>query len=151
MRLKKPSRYNRDTILIIVLAIVCAALCVVVAFAKSPLHPGHPPATPHPGVGTSPVLPVIPHPALPLPDPTASHTEYLVGRDIAPGVYHAPGGIDCAWEIARDLTPGERSIRDRHIRDGDVTATILATDVVFRTTACGQWTTGPWPATSAAN
>jgi len=78
-------------------------------------------------------------PEIPLPVPGASSNAYLVGRDITPGVYRAVGGLDCTWEIDRGLWPGEDAIRERHVRDGAITAVILPGDVLFRTDACGVW------------
>ena len=65
---------------------------------------------------------------------------YLVGTDIPPGVYRAPGGAICYWErlsglsgemddvLANDISEHSRQIVE-----------IKATDKAFKTSGCGTW------------
>ena len=65
---------------------------------------------------------------------------YLVGVDIGPGIYRAPGGAICQWErlsglggefddiIAMDFTENSRQLVE-----------VKATDVAFKVSACGRW------------
>jgi len=74
--------------------------------------------------------------------------DYMVGREVAPGVYGAPGTnslnplLACAWQRVRGWS-GEAP--DYLYGGGGsvgvaVQATIAPTDVGFRSTGCGTWT-----------
>lgn len=74
----------------------------------------------------------------PPPGPKAVITEdgtYLVGTDIKPGTYKAPGSELCYW--ARLKTGGD--IIDNHLGEGQAVVTIKKTDKAFETTGCGEW------------
>ena len=65
---------------------------------------------------------------------------YLVGVDIEPGIYRAPGGSFCSWErlsglggefddiIAIDVSENSRQI-----------VGVKATDKAFKVSGCGRW------------
>ena len=67
---------------------------------------------------------------------------YVVGKDILPGMYQAPGGQNCAWQL-------QHKDWSSVIGDGrNPVVEILATDLTFLSTGCGMWK--PAPETSKA-
>lgn len=72
---------------------------------------------------------------------------YLVGVDILPGTWEAPGTPDqqygCdwrrLWKLAGDNSDPEFIIANDFTRVTPVRAEIKATDVAFKTTNCGPW------------
>ncbi len=63
----------------------------------------------------------------------------VVGRDINPGTYTAPGGSRCYWERMGDLTGGNILAND-YATQGQVVVTILSSDAGFTSRDCGTWT-----------
>ncbi|WP_328404531.1 hypothetical protein [Nocardia sp. NBC_00403] len=72
---------------------------------------------------------------------------YLVGVDILPGIWEAPGTPDqangCDWRRLRkvegDNTDQHYIINNDFTRLTPVRAEIKATDVAFKTVSCGPW------------
>jgi zinc-ribbon domain len=64
---------------------------------------------------------------------------FLVGSEIRPGTYRAPGGSGCYWERDRDLTGGLNSILANGNPSGQTIVTILSTDKAFQSNGCGGW------------
>lgn len=64
---------------------------------------------------------------------------WLVGSDVQPGTYRAPGGEGCYWERLSGFggTTDEIVANDNPV--GPVIVTIQATDLGFATAACGAW------------
>jgi len=79
-----------------------------------------------------------PAPAAPIADTFGDGT-YVVGEDIAPGRYRAPGSdLGCYWARLSSLD-GAHSIIANDAGSGPRVVTILATDAAFETTGCGTW------------
>jgi hypothetical protein len=78
---------------------------------------------------------------------------YLVGVDILPGIWEAPGTPDqangCDWRRLRrvedDNTDQHYVINNDFTRLTPVRAEIKATDVAFKTVNCGPWHMLPPP------
>lgn len=78
---------------------------------------------------------------------------YLVGVDILPGVYEAPGTPDQAfgcdwrrlWKLEGDNTNMNYIIANDFTRVTPVRIVIKATDVAFKTENCGPWHLVPQP------
>lgn len=65
---------------------------------------------------------------------------YIVGTDIAPGTYRAPGGDTCYWERESSLSGSSDDIIANNLSPGQQTVTIAASDKGFKTQGCGTWT-----------
>ncbi|MBF6163274.1 hypothetical protein IU486_00610 [Streptomyces gardneri] len=78
---------------------------------------------------------------------------YLVGVDIAPGVWEAPGASDPAyacdwrrlWKVEGDNTNMQYIIANNYTRLSPVRVEIEPTDVGFKTENCGPWRLSPTP------
>lgn len=78
---------------------------------------------------------------------------YLVGQDILPGWYEAPGTPDqryaCDWRrlwtLEGDILDQNHIIGNNYTRKTPVRAQIKPTDVAFRTVNCGPWRLIPAP------
>ncbi|PXX64309.1 hypothetical protein DFR70_105494 [Nocardia tenerifensis] len=75
---------------------------------------------------------------------------YLVGVDIFPGVWEAPGdpnGCDWRrlWKVSGDNTDMRYIIGNNFTRFGPVRVEIKPTDVAFKTVNCGPWRLLPPP------
>ena len=88
-------------------------------------------------VPTAPPAPAMP--AASGPATTFGDGIWIVGTDIAPGAYRAPGGSLCYWARLADFS-GEDIIAN-HFTDTStqVLVEIAASDVAFETTGCGTW------------
>ncbi|QBS45757.1 hypothetical protein DMB37_11355 [Nocardia sp. CS682] len=84
---------------------------------------------------------------------------YLVGIDIFPGIWEAPGTPDPAyacdwrrlWKVEGDNTNMRYIIGNNFTRLGPIRAEIKATDVAFKTVNCGRWRLlPPQPSTGSA-
>jgi hypothetical protein len=67
---------------------------------------------------------------------------YLVGEDIKPGTYRAPGSnAGCYWERLRNLKGGMNSIiaNDLTSKKSPQLVTIAPSDMAFNTEDCGTW------------
>ena len=81
---------------------------------------------------------------------------YVVGVDIAPGIYQAPGSDDpnagCLWQrLWKVMEPGDYAEPNHYVIASDQThvtpvrVLIKPTDVAFRASHCGAWTMVPAP------
>lgn len=76
------------------------------------------------------------------PPATFGQGTFLVGSDIAPGTYRTrtlPDG--CYWERLSGLSGSLSDIIANDFTDGLSVVTIEPTDVAFRSSRCGTWTT----------
>ena len=64
---------------------------------------------------------------------------HLIGVDIEPGTYRAPGGDRCTWERLKNLSGEIQSIIAMDVRPTQPTVEIAASDRAFKTRGCGQW------------
>ncbi len=62
---------------------------------------------------------------------------WIVGEDIRPGTYRAPGGARCYWERLRNFSGN--GIITNGFGDRNPVVTIAASDAGFRTEDCGEW------------
>ena len=68
---------------------------------------------------------------------------WVVGSQLTPGAYHAPGSSDCYWSRLSDFAGrGSASEVDTHYGPGATTVTITSTDKGFASDGCGTWTAG---------
>lgn len=65
---------------------------------------------------------------------------YVVGEDIEPGRYSAPGGELCYWERLSGFGGTFDEIIANNISEGPATVEIAASDAGFTTNGCGTWT-----------
>lgn len=78
------------------------------------------------------------------PATTFGDGTWLVGVDIAPGSYRAPGGGDCHWARFADLNGEDIIITNEFsTTNSQVLVEIMAGDVAFATNGCGTWATIP--------
>ena len=82
---------------------------------------------------------------------------YVVGSDIQPGTYEAPGGPNCGWfrvsgfgGTAADIIEALYLLEDPD-PVGAVTVTIEPTDIGFTTGDCGTWTPSTTPAAPSSS
>lgn len=61
---------------------------------------------------------------------------YLVGVDIDPGMYVAPGGPDCSWSLEGAALPPKEN---RKQFDRPQVVSLSASDTTFETRHCGSW------------
>ena len=61
---------------------------------------------------------------------------YLVGVDIEPGMYVAPGGPDCWWSLAEAALPPKEN--QKQLERPQVVS-LSASDTEFETRQCGSW------------
>lgn len=76
---------------------------------------------------------------------TKSKTEfgagtYIVGTDIDPGTYHAPGGDTCYWARLSGFTGSLDDILANANPTGSTTVTISPSDKGFESSGCGTFT-----------
>jgi putative cell wall-binding protein len=73
---------------------------------------------------------------------TAPFTDgtYIVGTDIDPGTWRAPGGPSCYWERLSGFTGTLGDIIANDFDTASPAVTIAAGDAGFRTSDCGTWT-----------
>ena len=67
---------------------------------------------------------------------------YLVGVDVAPGTWRAPGGEFCTWQRLAGFSGDFGELIAIDIVTGPAIVSIAATDIGFSTTGCGSWTRG---------
>jgi hypothetical protein len=75
----------------------------------------------------------------PAPEPGFGDGIFLVGRDIAPGLYRADGTSDCYWKRLSDLSGDLDAILANDNAVGQVYVEVLPTDAAFSTEGCGTW------------
>lgn len=90
-----------------------------------------------------------PAPAAPVAIATFGPGTQIVGRDIAPGTYRAPGGDFCYWERLSGFNGTLGNIIANELSRGPQIVTISATDKGFDSTRCGTWTLDLSPVTSS--
>ena len=73
-----------------------------------------------------------------------SYGTWLVGEEITPGFWSAPGGPTCGWDRRSGFGFGIGVIQSSG-GTGPQTASIYATDLAFSTRGCGEWTPGTEP------
>lgn len=73
--------------------------------------------------------------------PTAPFADgtYLVGVDIAPGTWRAPGGGDCYWQRLSGFGGTLDEIIANDDPNGSVIVTIAPGDTGFSSSGCGSW------------
>ena len=64
---------------------------------------------------------------------------HVVGKDVSPGTYRAPGGGGCYWARLRSFTGSLNSILANANPSGPTIVTISRTDRGFQTSSCGTW------------
>jgi hypothetical protein len=64
---------------------------------------------------------------------------YVVGVDIIPGTWQAPGGDGCYWARLAGFGGGIEDIVSNDLPNGAAVVTIAATDAGFKTANCGDW------------
>ncbi|MQA00453.1 MAG: hypothetical protein GEU80_14180 [Dehalococcoidia bacterium] len=74
------------------------------------------------------------------PPPAVDDGVYLVGTQIAPGTWAAPGSDTCYWARLSGFGGDLGEIVANHAGPGAQVATIGATDAGFRSSGCGEWT-----------
>ncbi|NLV79529.1 MAG: hypothetical protein GXY65_09350 [Rhodococcus sp.] len=65
---------------------------------------------------------------------------HLVGRDINPGTYQAPGGSMCYWERLSGTSGEFSDLIANDLPSGTAVVTISGSDVAFKSDDCGTWT-----------
>lgn len=65
---------------------------------------------------------------------------YIVGTDLQPGTYGAPGGTLCYWSRLAAFTGEFGDIIANGTGDSNQVVTIAPGDVGFQTSDCGEWT-----------
>ena len=69
---------------------------------------------------------------------------WLVGVDIAPGVYRTEGGDSCYWKRLSGLGGSSDEVIASDVLDGPVVVEVQQTDVAFQVDEdCGTWTLLP--------
>ena len=95
--------------------------------------------------GTPPATAIPdPEPTItPEPEPAAGSGvgdgTWLIGVDVTPGIYAAPGGSFCYWERQSGLGGTLDEIIANEFGDGRQIVTIGASDAGFETRGCGNW------------
>lgn len=62
---------------------------------------------------------------------------FIVGTDIAPGIYRTGGGTDCYWARLKSLNTGD--VIDNNVGDGPQVVRLAPDDAAFMTRGCGTW------------
>ena len=75
----------------------------------------------------------------PAPEAGFGDGSFLVGSDIAPGLYRTDGTGDCYWERLSDLSGDFDAILANDRAVGQVYVEMLPTDAGFSTEGCGRW------------
>lgn len=96
-----------------------------------------------------PIQPSQPSPPAPSPGSTFGPGVKIVGQDIQPGTYRAPGGRGCYWERLKGFSGSLDDIIANELATGPTVATIAPGDAGFNSRACGQWTSNLAPITSS--
>jgi hypothetical protein len=64
---------------------------------------------------------------------------FIVGTDITPGTYRAPGGDACYWSRLKGFTGDLGDVIANDLPSGSTLITIAKTDEGFSTSGCGTW------------
>ena len=74
------------------------------------------------------------------PSTSFSEGTYIVGEDIQPGTYHAPGGAECYWARLSGFGGDGDAILDANAASFvSQTVMIESSDTGFESHGCGQW------------
>lgn len=73
------------------------------------------------------------------PATTFGDGTWIVGTDIAPGAYRAPGGSLCYWARLADFSGEEIIANAFSDTSSQMLVEIEASDVAFETNGCGTW------------
>ena len=65
--------------------------------------------------------------------------EFIVGTDVVPGIYRAPGGSDCYWARLKGFGGTLSDLISHDTPQGPVAMTITTVDRGFKSSACGTW------------
>ncbi len=125
---------------------VLAALLLLgaVACEVEPTSSPAPKATLEPTATATPVPTATPA-ATPTPSPTATPEAgfedgtWIVGADIEPGLYVAPGSGQCYWARLSGFGGSLDEIIANDLGAGRKLVAISASDAGFRTSGCGRW------------
>jgi hypothetical protein len=90
------------------------------------------------GVWTSDLSPLTASPTAPFGSGT-----WIVGTDISPGTWTAPGGERCYWERLASFRHGIEDILANDVGVRNPVVTVAASDAGFATNDCGRWTRLP--------
>ena len=132
----------------ILLALAALTLLVAVACELEPTQPAATPvstATVPPtntaGAGdTDSTATAAPEPTLtPTPEPGFGDGTWIVGTDIAPGLYVAPGSSLCYWARLSGFGGTLDEIKANDVGVGRKLVAIAPTDAGFETSNCGRW------------
>ncbi len=86
------------------------------------------------GIWTNDLSPITQSPTAPFQD-----GQYIVGTDIAPGVWRAPGGDGCYWARLEGFSHRIADIAANDFAPINPTVQILPGDKGFETNECGAW------------
>jgi hypothetical protein len=86
------------------------------------------------GQWTADLSPITGSPSSPFGDGA-----YIVGVDIAPGTWSAPGGPTCYWERRSGFSGAFDELLANDLPQGSAIVTIAPADVGFSTHGCGEW------------
>lgn len=86
------------------------------------------------GTWTSDLSALTESPTAPFQDGT-----WIVGVDIAPGTWTAPGGDECYWERLSNFTGEFDALLANDFGPTNPIVTVESGDAGFRTSNCGQW------------
>ena len=96
--------------------------------AATPTPTSEPTATPSP----------MPEPT-PTPEPGLGDGTWIVGTDIAPGLYATSGGEFCYWARLKGFSGTLDDVLVNQIGTGRQVVSIATNDVGFETNGCGEW------------
>lgn len=133
-----------------------AAPTATIAPTDTPEPTNTPRPTQPPSPTSKPVPTAKPVTAAPTKPPapavrTFGQGQWIVGADIAPGTYRAPGSDACYWERLSGFGGSLGEILANDIAAGPVLVTIAPTDKGFNSHDCGEWTSDLSPITASPN
>jgi hypothetical protein len=139
---KRPTRkwwLRATTLLVFIIAVVANLVIIRIMVSRgdtaSTVMP-HSQAPPLPGPAAAPAL----RPGLAT---TFGEGKFVVGTDIAPGIYRTAGPsghLDCYWERLARTGGATDSIIANNLGRGPATVTIADNDGAFQTRWCSTWT-----------
>lgn len=74
------------------------------------------------------------------PQTTIPDGTWLVGEEVSPGTYAAPGGESCYWERLSGFSGDFDDIIANGLSESRSIVEIASSDVGFSTNGCGEWT-----------
>jgi hypothetical protein len=138
-RPRKQRWLRATTLLVFIVAIVANLVIIRIMVSRGDTAST---VTAHP---QAPRLPApVPAPALPPGLATTfGEGKFVVGTDIAPGIYRTTGPsghLDCYWERLKRTSGATDSIIANNLGRGPATVTIADDDGAFQTRWCSTWT-----------